>query len=134
MTMKAGTILIDRHALRPRCFHVEDDSGPNGWVPVQHNLTQNELEKELSTAGWTFFYLANSVKTTAFGFNRARMIDAALKRVIANVKQERCNCLEIDRVATHTFLGLPYVSVSAHPRHIQKGMVFRQEMRKGEER
>jgi hypothetical protein len=52
------------------------------------------------------------------------MIHAALKRLIANVKLQKCNCLEIDDVATHSLLGMPYVSVSAHPRHIQKGMLF----------
>jgi hypothetical protein len=35
----------------------------------------------------------------------------------------RMQCLEIDDVATRWFLGLPYVSVSGHPRHIQKGVV-----------
>ena len=35
--MKAGTILIDTQALRPQCFHVEDDWCPNGWVPVTHS-------------------------------------------------------------------------------------------------
>jgi hypothetical protein len=68
--------------------------------------------------------MANSIRRTAFGFNRASMIAAALKRVITNVRQERCNCLEIDDVVMHSFLGVPYVSVSAHARHIQKGLVF----------
>ena len=63
-------------------------------------------------------------KRSAFGFNRARMIHAALQRVISSVQQQKCNCLEIDEVAMHSFLGVPYVSVSAHPRHIQKGILF----------
>ena len=120
----SGTILIEKDALRPQCFQLEDDSCPNAWMSVTHNLTPHELEKELSTAGWTFFYMAGAIRTTAFGLNRARMIHAALKRVITKVRQQRCNCLEIGDVATHSLLGMPYVSVSAHPRHIQKGMVF----------
>jgi hypothetical protein len=68
--------------------------------------------------------MANKIKTTVFSFNRARTIHAALKRVIASVREQKCNCLEIDDVATHSFLGIPYVTVSAHPRHIQTGMVF----------
>ena len=120
----SGTILIEKDALHPQCFQLEDGSSPNAWMTVKHNLTSHELEKELATAGWTFFYMAGSIRATAFGFDRARMINAALMRVITNVRQQRCNCLEIDDVATHSFLGMPYVSVSAHPRHIQKGMVF----------
>ena len=119
-----GTILMDKDTLRPQCIHLEQDPYPNAWIPVKHDLTPHELERELSTSGWTFFYLANPLRTTAFGFNRAKMIHAALKRLIAQAKLQKCNCLEIDDIATHEFLGMPYVSVSAHPRHIQKGMVF----------
>jgi hypothetical protein len=120
----SGTILIEKGTPHPRCFQLEDDSYPNAWMSVTHNLTSHEFEKELATAGWTFFHMASAIRTMAFGFHRAKMIQTALKRVITNVRQQRCNCLEIDDVATHSFLGMPYVSVSAHARHIQKGMVF----------
>ena len=120
----SGTILIEKDALRPQCFRLEDESCPNAWMSVKHNLTPHELETNLSTTGWTFFYMASPIRATAFGFNRAKTIHAALKRVITGVRQQRCNCLEIDDVATHSFLWIPYMSVSAHPRHIQKGMVF----------
>jgi len=52
------------------------------------------------------------------------MVDSALKRIIEQVREQRCNCLEIDEVETRSFLGLPYVNVSAHARRIQKGLVF----------
>jgi hypothetical protein len=119
-----GTILMDKDTLRPQCIHLEEDPYPNSWVPVKHDLSPHELEQELSTMGWTLFFLANPIRTTAFGFNRAKMIHAALKRLIAQAKLQKCNCLEIDDVATRSFLGMPYLSVSAHPRHIQRGLVF----------
>ena len=119
-----GTILMGKDTLRPPCFELEDDTYPNAWMSVKHNLTPNELEKELSATGWTLFYLASPISTTAFGFDRVRMIHAAIKRLIAQAKLQRCNCLEIDDVETHSFLGMPYVSVTAHPRHIQRGLVF----------
>jgi hypothetical protein len=34
------------------------------------------------------------------------------------------HCLEIEDVETRSFWGIPYVSVSGHARHIQKGVVF----------
>ena len=52
------------------------------------------------------------------------MVRTALNRLIARVKLQKCNCLEIDEVAAKSFLGMPYVSVSGHSRHIQKGLVF----------
>jgi hypothetical protein len=111
-------------ALHPQCFEPNEEPCPDGWRSVTRNLTHRDLETELSAAGWTLFYIAIAIRKTAFGLNRENMIRTALKRVIANVSLERCNCLEIDKVASHSFLGLPYVSVSGHPRHLQQGMVF----------
>jgi hypothetical protein len=120
----AGTILMEKEASHPHCFQLQDDSCPYAWMSVTHNLTPHELEEEVSATGWTFFFMANLIRTTAFGLHRSKMIAGALKRLIAGVKLQKCNCLEIHNVATHSFLGMPYVSISAHPRHIQKGMVF----------
>ena len=95
-------------------------------LQVITNRSFPEFEKELATVGWTFFYMAGEIRTIALGFDKQKMIDAALRRLIANVRLQKCNCLEIDKVAAHSFLGLPYVSVSAHSRHIQKGSIFGQ--------
>ena len=124
MMIMTGTILIAGDGPRPPCVHVEDHAFPDAWVSVAHNLPPHELEKDLAAAGWTFFYLASAIKTTAFGFDKTKMIHAALQRVITNVSLQRCNSVEIDDVTTHSFLGLPYVSLTAHPRHIQKGATF----------
>jgi hypothetical protein len=59
-----------------------------------------------------------------FGFDRQKALHAALKRLIADVKSQHCNSIEITRVMGKSFLKVPYVRVSAHPRHLQKGMCF----------
>jgi len=119
-----GTILMGKDTPHPKCFQLEDDPCPNSWMSVKHNLTSHELDQEIANAGWTFFYIANTIRTTAFGFDRARMIHAALGRLIAHAKDQHCNSLEIEDVATHSFLGMPYVCIAAHPRHLQQSMVF----------
>ena len=93
-------------------------------MSVKSNLNSYDLEKEFAAIGWTFFYMAGRVRATAFGFDRQKAVQTALGRLIARAKLQKCNCLEIDEVATHAFLGMPYVSVSAHTRHIQKGLAF----------
>ena len=85
---------------------------------------RHQLEEKLSAAGWRFFLMAGAIKTIGFGFARRTMIQAALKRLIAAVKLQKCNCLEIDTIAMRSFLGMPYVCLSAHSRHIQSGLVF----------
>ena len=120
----SGGLLIERDALRPRCFEVEPGSHPDGWIFIKQTLTPQQLENELSATGWTFFFMAGPVRVTVFGFNREKTAYAALNRCIKVVKQQRCNCLQIERVEMHSFLGIPYVSVSVRPRHIQKGVLF----------
>jgi hypothetical protein len=120
----SGTILIAKDTPCPPCVQVEDHLFPEAWVSVAHHLPSHELEKQLTAVGWTFFYMASAVSTTAFGFDRAKMIHTALHRAITSVSRQRCNCLEVDDVSTRSFLGIPYVSLSVHPRHIQKNGVF----------
>lgn len=119
-----GTILIEEGTLLPHSVQLETEPYPSTWMSVRNSLAPCDLDKQLRSAGWTFFYMASQLSTSAFGFDREKVIHAALKRTIAKVKKQKCNCFEIDEVATHSFLGMPYVSVSAHPRHIQKGQVF----------
>jgi hypothetical protein len=52
----------------------------------------------------------------------ATYINRAVNRILANLKWDKFNSLEITQVAAKRFLGLPYVTVSAHERHIQESM------------
>jgi hypothetical protein len=119
-----GTILMAADVLHPQWFQLGDDSHPNGWRTVRHDLNPHDFEQELASGGWAFFYIASPVTTTKFGFDRAKMMNSALRRLIKDTRLQRCNCLEIQEVETHSFLGVPYVTVSGHPRNIQKGVVF----------
>jgi|ERR1700674_5373772 len=123
-TIGPGSILVEKSAHLPELLRLESDATESGWGRVASNLDGHQLEKELATEGWIFSYMAGSIKATAFGFDREKMVHAALKRLISNVRLQKYNCLEIDEVATHSFSGMPYVSVSAHSRHIQKRPVF----------
>jgi hypothetical protein len=119
-----GSILVERNTLLPAPLGLESGLTESGWARVTSNPNRQQLERKLAAAGWVFFYMAGKIKTTAFGFERPRMIQAALKRLIAIVKLQNCNCLEIDAIRTRSFLGLPYISLSAHSRHIQNGPLF----------
>lgn len=120
----SGVLLIQPDALRPRCFQVEADPHLNGWTVVTHGLTSQQLEKELSATGWTFFFMAGPLRMTAFGFDREKTVYRALKCGIRAVRQQGCNCLQIESVEMHSFLGISRLSISIRPRHIQRGMLF----------
>ena len=123
-TISPGSILVEQNTILPESLGLENGVTGSGWARVTDNPDRHQLETKLTAAGWAFFYMAGKIRTTAFGFEKTRMIQAALKRLIAIVKLQNCNCLEIDSIRTRSFLGFPYISLSAHSRHIQNGLLF----------
>ena len=82
------------------------------------------FEKTMQEEGWSLFFMAGEITATVFGFDRPKALRAALKRLIGDVKSQRCNSIEITGVVDKSFLRMPYVKVSAHPRHLQRGVFF----------
>jgi hypothetical protein len=121
--IKTGTILIEGAASMPESLLLEGKPYSSGWRSVS-NLDLNELDTAIQKAGWTFFFMAGEIKITAFGFDKERAVRRAVKRVITNVESHKCNCVEITEVSAKSFLGMPYVNVSAHSRHIQESSSF----------
>ncbi len=117
--IKTGTILIEEGALLPDSLRFESEQCSNGWRLVK-NLDGYGLDRKIREAGWTFFSMAGEIKASVFGFDAEKTTHRAIKRVLANLKSEKFNCLEITQVALKRFLGLPYVSVSAYSRHIRQ--------------
>jgi len=101
---------------------VLDQPRSDAAVVLERRLA--ELGKEIENAGWTFFYMAGEIRTSGFGFNDQSRTDRAVAHVIDAVKREKCNCLEITQMRRRSFLGLPYTSLVAHARHIQRSRSF----------
>jgi len=121
--IKTGSILVERNASMPKSLLLEGNSYSSGWRSVS-NLDLNQLDVAIHKAGWTFFFMAGEIKITAFGFDKERAVRRAVKRVITNVELHKCNCVELTEVSAKSFLGMPYVNVSAHSRHIQESSAF----------
>ena len=119
--IKTGTILIEGGANLPDSLPFESEPYSNGWRLVK-NLDGYGLERKIRKAGWNFFYMAGEIKASVFSFDREKALRRAVNRVLANLKSEKFNSVEITQVAEERFLGLPYVTVSAHPRHIQESI------------
>ncbi len=118
--IKIGTVFIEEGTTLPDSLKFESESYSSGWRSVK-NLNGYGLDREIRNVGWTFFNLAE-IKTSVFGFDRAKAAHRALNLALAKVKSENFNSLEISQVAEKRFLGLPYVTVCAHARHIQESM------------
>jgi len=120
-TIKTGTILIKDGTFLPDALRFESEPCATGWRLVK-DLDGYGLSRKVNEAGWTFFCLASEIKATIFGLDGQKTIRRAVKRILARLKSGKFNSLEITRVASKRFLGVPYASVSACSRHIQESL------------
>jgi hypothetical protein len=118
-TIKAGSILIAEGIFLPESLLFESEYCAQGWILVK-NLDSDGMKQMVSKAGWSFLYMAGEIKTRIFGSDEEKTKRKAIKQVLAKMGSKKFNCLEITRIAAKRFLGLPYVSVEARPRHIQE--------------
>ena len=122
---KARTVFIKEGTPLPTLRSIETEPFLPGWRIVK-NLDRQALTREIEGANWNFFYLAGEIRTTVFGRGGLGTLRRAVKRIA--VKQEgqsfRFNSLEITKIASKWFLGIPLTSVTAHSRHIQLGIAL----------
>ena len=121
--IRLGTMLIADGTRIPKSVLVGSERYSADWSSII-GFTSAQLDRELEKAGWTFFYMAGQIRTRGFGFNDKARTDRAITHVIDAVKRDSSNCLEITEIRRRSFLGLPYTSVVAHARHIQKSHSF----------
>ena len=119
-----GAVLIAPDTDLPPEWRLEYDAAVNGWSRLASTFDIRRFEREQVAGGWTFFFMAGAISATAIGWNRPKMFDLALARLLSATKLEKCNCVELDNVGLRSFFGIPYVRISGHPRHIQIGGVF----------
>jgi hypothetical protein len=122
-TIKTGTILIMEGTLLPEGLRFETAPCVPGWRLVK-DLNAYGLDRKIHEAGWTFFFLAGEIMATVFGFDGQKAVRRAVKQILAKLKSERFNSLQITQVNSKRFLGVPYASVSAHSRHIHESVFF----------
>lgn len=117
-TISQGTLLIREDALLPRSMDLRGLPFSKGWTRIGPE-ERPELERQIADAGWTFFYLAGQVKATAFGHDEKAEY-RAMERILAGPETRKFNCMEVMSSKTVKFLGMPFVTLTAHARHIQQ--------------
>jgi len=127
--IKPGTLLIEEGVIFPDSLQVKSEPYSNGWRIVKE-LDGYGLDRTMSEAGWTCFYMANEISASAVALNGKESLSKAVNQILTKLKLERFNSLEITQVVTKRFLGLPHTTVSAHARHIQESMFLFDWMKK----
>jgi hypothetical protein len=117
----SATIFIRENALLPAGLALETAAFLPGWLAVQ-KLDGHGVSRKIAGARWNFFFLAGAISATVIGRNGPATMQKAVKLILAKRPGQNYNALQIARVVPRSFLGIPYVRVSAHSRHIQEGM------------
>ena len=115
--VQVGTILMKAWPGMPQLILFEPEPRLGEWSMARVDALT--LDRKIHGAGWNFFFMAAEVRTMFFGSVSASKVQGALKRILAKVKQEHFNALEVTAIVARHFLGVPYVTVSAHSRHLQ---------------
>jgi hypothetical protein len=120
-TKMSGTIFIREGTLLPVGLAIESEAFLPGWRVVQ-NLDRYALVRRIESSNWNFFYLAGELRATVLGRDRSGTLRRAVKCVLGKQEGQKFNSLEITKAVSKRFLGIPFVSVTAHARHIQEGI------------
>jgi hypothetical protein len=118
-TVHVGAILLNQSKLMKESFALETVPCSGSWSMVK-GLDGFAVDRTIQAAGWNFLFMAAEVKVMFFGALGPRKIQNALMRILAKVKQQHFNGLEVSGVVAKHFLGVPYVVVTAHSRHVQQ--------------
>ena len=120
-TINTGTILFKDGTFLPDALRFDSEPCATGWRLVK-DLDGFGLDRKIRIVGWRFFCIAGEIKAIVLGFEGQKNVRRAVKRMLVRLKSEKFNSLEITRVASKRFLGVPYVNVSARSRHIQESL------------
>jgi len=116
---QVGTILMKEWLGMPQLPGLKTEPCFGEWSVVD-GTDGFSLDRQVHAAGWNFFFMATEVKAMFLGLVAPEKMLTALKRIVEKVKPQHFNGLEITEITAQRFLGVPYVTVSAHSRHIQQ--------------
>jgi hypothetical protein len=118
-TVQVGTILMKECPGMAQLLGLQSEPCSGEWnlLKVPDGFA---LDRKIHAAGWNFFFMAAEVKVMFFGSVGTLKIQNALKRILEKVKRQQFNGLEVTEIVARRFLGVPYVTVSAHSRHMQQ--------------
>jgi hypothetical protein len=124
MDIPAGSVLIKSDTRLPNSAHFELKryekwnvlAGINGFV----------VGRMLAEHGCHFFFIVPEIRVGAVSVNHGTAFRAALQRLLSSVEAQNFNALEIVEITAIRFLGLHYVRVAAHPRHVRQSPFLRE--------
>lgn len=117
--IQAGTMLVQQSALL-HSLGTRGETYSDEWCSLGTQESA-ELDRKLRAAGWNFFFMADKLRTIVPPWGGEKTLRAGVKRLLARTSAQQFNCLQLSNILRERFLGIPFVSVVAHARHVQQG-------------
>jgi len=117
--IRIGTILMQHSPLLCGRLRLQTDAYSPSWSVIRA-VNGFSLDRKVRAAGWNSFFMAGTITASALGSIKESSVRSALRRILSKVRSDDFNCLEVTGIVARHFLGVPYVTVSAHSRHIQQ--------------
>lgn len=121
--LKAGNVMMLSGTLTPESIQLNLKPYWKAWRVIG-NSDAHILDQDIRRAGWNFFFIAGTVQAYMLGSGTEGTLRRAMQRIFGKVKSSGFNCLEVSEIMVNRFLGIPYVRVTAHSRHIQKSNIL----------
>src|ERR1700730_18148981 len=122
-TIMPGSVLLQADALLPEGVKIDSEPFVPGWRFVK-NMNAYGLDRAVREVRWNYFCLAEDINVIVIGTRESSRIKRGINNLVAQASADNFNSLEITQVSAKSFLGVPYVRMSARPRHVQESMVL----------
>lgn len=117
--VQTGTIMIQQ-LTGLQALEIESEPYSGSWESLGAPESSG-LDRKIKDAGWKLFYMAAEHKAVVPAWGGQKTLRRGVKRLLAQTRSQHFNCLEVTHILRKRFLGIPYVSIAAHSRHIQPG-------------
>src|SRR5271157_4100126 len=117
--IQAGTMMVQQSASM-RSLGIESEPYSGNWHSLGI-LESSGLDRRVRGAGWSLFFMANELRAVVPAWGGQNTLRRGVKRLLAQTRLQHFNCLEVSHILKKHFLGIPYVTITAHSRHIQEG-------------
>jgi len=121
--LKIGSVLVQNDSLIPDSVWIERETFCSGWQAIT-NLNGNDLDRQIRDGGWNFIFMGGALRGTSWGSWSGTAVRCAAIRVLKKTQATKLNAFEITAIVARRFLGVPYVVVTGHSRHVQKSTVL----------
>ncbi len=129
--IQAGTMILHQSA-DIDTLDVESEPYCQNWRSLG-TLDSSELDSKVRAKGWNLFFLAGEIRAVVPAWGGHNTLRRGVERLLAQTRLQHLNCLEVTHILRKYFLGIPYLSIAAHPRHLQEGSQIQSSQRRAQD-